>query len=75
MNQRFTDQLVHCECCPRKCGVNRLEGKTGFCRIAGEAQISYAGLHYGEGFRQYRGHPYPETPLLQELLGEQVVQL
>jgi putative pyruvate formate lyase activating enzyme len=28
--------------------VNRLEGRTGFCRIAGEAQISYAGLHSGE---------------------------
>jgi LmbE family N-acetylglucosaminyl deacetylase len=28
-----------------------------------------AGLPYGEGFRQYRGHPYPRTPLLQELLG------
>jgi len=48
MNQRFVDQLVHCECCPRRCGVNRLEGETGFCRIGGEAQISYAGLHFGE---------------------------
>ncbi len=48
MTQRFTDQLVHCECCPRKCGVDRLAGKTGFCRIAGAAQISYAGLHFGE---------------------------
>ncbi|MDR3699380.1 MAG: PIG-L family deacetylase [Candidatus Sulfopaludibacter sp.] len=28
-----------------------------------------AGFPYGEGFRQYRGHPYPQTPLLQELLG------
>jgi LmbE family N-acetylglucosaminyl deacetylase len=28
-----------------------------------------AGVPYGEGFRQYRGHPYPRTPLLQELLG------
>lgn len=48
MTQRFTDHLVHCECCPRKCGVNRLEGRTGFCRIAGDALISYAGLHLGE---------------------------
>jgi len=48
MTERFTAQLVHCECCPRKCGVNRLEGRTGFCRIGGEAQIAYAGLHYGE---------------------------
>lgn len=27
------------------------------------------GAEYGEGFRQYRGHPYPEAPLLQQLLG------
>ncbi len=31
-----------------------------------------AGLSYGEGFRAYRIHPYPQTPLLQELLGELV---
>jgi len=27
-----------------------------------------AGVAYGEGFRQYRGHAYPQTPLLQDLL-------
>lgn len=27
-----------------------------------------AGFAYGEGFRRYRGHPYPQTPLLEELL-------
>ncbi|MEN6425713.1 MAG: radical SAM protein [Phycisphaerales bacterium] len=48
MNRRFTDQLACCECCPRKCGVNRLEGRTGWCRIGRDAQISYAGLHFGE---------------------------
>ena len=31
-----------------------------------------AGVGYAEGFRQYRGHPYPGTPLLQQLLGERV---
>ncbi len=29
-----------------------------------------AGVAYGEGFRHYRGHPYPETPLLEEILAE-----
>jgi putative pyruvate formate lyase activating enzyme len=48
MTQRFTDQLAHCQCCPRRCGVNRLEGKTGFCRIGADAQISHVGLHFGE---------------------------
>ncbi|MBS1827617.1 MAG: PIG-L family deacetylase [Acidobacteria bacterium] len=31
-----------------------------------------AGLEYGEGFRQYKGHPYPESPVLQELLQDLV---
>jgi LmbE family N-acetylglucosaminyl deacetylase len=30
------------------------------------------GVRYGEGFRQYRGHAYPQTPLLQDLLGDAV---
>lgn len=30
-------------------------------------------LRAAEGFRHYRGHPYPTTPLLQELLGETLV--
>lgn len=31
------------------------------------------GVEFGEGFRQYRGHAYPQTPLLQELLGDAIV--
>jgi LmbE family N-acetylglucosaminyl deacetylase len=27
-----------------------------------------AGITFGEGFRQYTIHPYPQTPLLQQLL-------
>ncbi|MBM3774576.1 MAG: PIG-L family deacetylase [Acidobacteria bacterium] len=27
------------------------------------------GLQLAEGFRRYRGHPYPQTPLLEELIG------
>jgi len=34
-----------------------------------------AGVEYGEGFRKYRGHPYPETPALEELLGEKAIRL
>ncbi len=32
-----------------------------------------AGVEYAEGFRRYKGHPYPQTPLLEELLGARVV--
>ena len=33
-----------------------------------------AGVEYAEGFRRYKGHPYPESPLLEELLGVTVVR-
>ncbi len=29
-----------------------------------------AGLAFAEGFRQYHGHPYPQSPLLQEIFEE-----
>jgi putative pyruvate formate lyase activating enzyme len=48
MNSQFTDQLANCECCPRKCRVNRLDGQTGFCKIGATSQVSHAGLHFGE---------------------------
>jgi LmbE family N-acetylglucosaminyl deacetylase len=32
-----------------------------------------AGREFGEGFRLYKGHPYPQTPLLEELLGSDLV--
>jgi len=32
-----------------------------------------AGVPYGEGFRRYKGHPYPQSPLLEKLLGSAVV--
>jgi putative pyruvate formate lyase activating enzyme len=48
MMQEFTGLLENCECCPRKCGVNRLAGKVGPCRIGAQIQISHAGLHFGE---------------------------
>jgi len=44
----FIDQLRHCRCCPRQCGVDRLSEKVGFCKIAGLALVSHIGLHHGE---------------------------
>ncbi len=40
--------LESCELCPRKCRVNRLEGKTGFCRAQKELVVSSYNLHFGE---------------------------
>jgi LmbE family N-acetylglucosaminyl deacetylase len=33
-------------------------------------QGARAGVAFAEGFRRYKGHPYPETPLLEDLLGD-----
>lgn len=33
-----------------------------------------AGFAYGEGFRLYKHHPYPQSPLLEELLGPELVK-
>ena len=48
MNEPFTNQLINCVCCPRNCGVNRIEGKLAVCKVGAEIQISHAGLHFGE---------------------------
>lgn len=46
-----------------------IETMETWTRSRGEA----SGLDYAEGFRRYPGHPYPQTPLLEELLGSNVV--
>ena len=40
--------LEHCTLCPRRCGVNRLQGETGFCGIGRKARIAGYGPHFGE---------------------------
>ncbi len=41
-----------------------IETMKRWTRICGKR----AGLEYGEGFRRYKGHPYPHSPLLEDLL-------
>jgi len=48
MSGSLIHQLTKCECCPRKCRVNRLEGNVGFCNIPASIHVSHAGLHFGE---------------------------
>ena len=41
--------MRECRLCPRACGVNRLEGETGFCRAPGATLVvSAAHPHFGE---------------------------
>ena len=41
-------RLADCDLCPRKCRVNRQEGKLGFCRTGRLARVNSAFLHFGE---------------------------
>jgi len=40
--------LEECRLCPRHCGVNRLAGESGECRITSRVVISSYGPHFGE---------------------------
>ncbi len=40
--------LKSCTLCPRKCGVDRLAGETGFCNTAKLSRVSSYGPHFGE---------------------------
>ncbi len=41
--------MEECQLCPRRCGVNRLKGKIGFCRVPGtQLVVSSYHPHFGE---------------------------
>ena len=46
--ERAIEQLRSCRLCPRACGANRLEDRTGFCRTGRRAVVSSAFPHHGE---------------------------
>jgi putative pyruvate formate lyase activating enzyme len=40
--------LEECRLCPRNCGVNRMQGKTGFCETGRKARVAGYNAHFGE---------------------------
>ncbi len=42
------DRIKHCMLCPRNCGVNRLAGQTGYCKMTDKVMASRAALHMWE---------------------------
>lgn len=48
VREKLFSRLGSCDICPRKCGVNRLGGKTGFCKTAALPKIYSFMPHYGE---------------------------
>jgi putative pyruvate formate lyase activating enzyme len=41
-------RMGHCELCPRRCGVDRLNGELGFCRTGRNARVASYSPHFGE---------------------------
>lgn len=48
MIESLDSLLVNCKLCAHSCGVNRLNGKTGFCRAGRNVRIARAALHFWE---------------------------
>ncbi|OPX97650.1 MAG: Radical SAM superfamily protein [Syntrophorhabdus sp. PtaB.Bin006] len=40
--------LAKCELCPRRCGVDRRRGQTGYCGVGNDIIVAYTGAHFGE---------------------------
>jgi len=46
--RKSMEWMKKCTLCPRLCGVNRLEGETGYCRTGRQAVLASYGPHFGE---------------------------
>ena len=46
--ERLWGRLANCDICPRECGVNRLQGKTGFCHSGYMPIVASFCDHHGE---------------------------
>ncbi len=46
--ESLKERLTNCDLCPHECGVNRLKGEKGFCRVLDKPVVSSYGPHFGE---------------------------
>ena len=46
--KRLYQLMEKCSLCPRNCGINRLKGEIGACRIGKDFKVASINLHYGE---------------------------
>jgi putative pyruvate formate lyase activating enzyme len=46
--KKLFEMMESCCLCPRQCGVNRLEGETGFCGTGRWAKVASYSAHFGE---------------------------
>lgn len=43
--EKMNNALSHCQVCPRKCGIDRTAGKTGFCRASYLPKVALVSRH------------------------------
>jgi len=48
LEEELWNVLKECRLCARSCGVNRLDGDTGFCRSSDKLKVHGAAPHFGE---------------------------
>jgi putative pyruvate formate lyase activating enzyme len=46
--KKAVEAMTSCRLCPRLCGVNRLEGETGYCDTGRKAKVASYSAHFGE---------------------------
>ncbi|MEI8121545.1 MAG: radical SAM protein [bacterium] len=44
----FEPSFRRCELCPRTCGVDRLDGRQGYCKAGADVEVYRYGSHHGE---------------------------
>lgn len=44
----YIENLKHCAACPRRCGINRVDGKVGFCTATDKIKVAKYMLHFWE---------------------------
>lgn len=44
----YIENLKHCTACPRRCGINRVDGKVGFCTATDKIKVAKYMLHFWE---------------------------
>ena len=47
-NRKTTDPYSPCMLCPRRCGADRTNGRTGFCKAASAVTVNLSMIHRGE---------------------------
>jgi len=46
--ESLNEILEHCSLCPRRCGINRIQGELGYCKAGAELMVSSVFPHFGE---------------------------